>query len=490
MKTKNINIDSTKDYSICLLFALICLLGCKKLVDVDPPIDKITSKDIYDTDAGASSVLTGIYSNLSNGSFAKGINSIGIRAGLSADELTLFSGNSDILLARLYTNSLSNQDVGFWTELYSYIYKTNSAIEGISNSNNLNKTVKDQLLGEAKFLRSFFYFYLVNLYGDVPLLISTDYTVNAVSPRTSVDVVYNQIIDDLVDANNLLSENYLDGNVKAITNSRVRPNKAVAMALLSRVYLFTGNWDNAERLSTSLINDKENYELVTLSDVFLANSKETIWSLQPVNGLNIKTDAYFYILRTLPSPSQPVTLSNHLLDAYEEFDGRKDSWIGLFSSGSNVFYYPFKYKDGKADAIIRENITVFRLAEQYLIRAEAKMRKGNISGGIADLNIIRERVNHSHSLGSGNLTLLSTNLSLEKALIAVEHEREVELFSEWGHRWFDLKRSNRIDIVMSQAVISKGSSWSTYKALYPIPILDIKRNPSLPGHQNPGYPEQ
>jgi len=69
-------------------------------------------------------------------------------------------------------------------------------------------------------------------------------------------------------------------------------------------------------------------------------------------------------------------------------------------------------------------------------------------------------------------------------------EKKVEFFTEWGHRWCDLKRTAKVDEVMNIVAPAKGGSWAAYKALYPIPVQDIQRNPSLKGHQNPGYPEQ
>ncbi len=99
--------------------------------------------------------------------------------------------------------------------------------EGVEKSKTLSVAVKEQLLGEAKFLRAFFYFYLVNLYGDVPLIISTDYVVNAKSSRTDLLQVYDQIVRDLIDAQRNLSVSY-------VSSERVRPNQSVATALLAR----------------------------------------------------------------------------------------------------------------------------------------------------------------------------------------------------------------------------------------------------------------
>jgi hypothetical protein len=113
-----------------------------------------------------------------------------------------------------------------------------------------------------------------------------------------------------------------------------------------------------------------------------------------------------------------------------------------------------------------------RLAEQYLIRGEARAHQNNVQGAQEDLNIIRSRA----GLGA-------TTANDESSLLAViETERQVELFAEWGHRWFDLKRTGRADAVLS---LEKAPNWQSTDRLYPIPFEEIKINPSLT--QNPGY---
>src|SRR5262249_35037605 len=116
--------------------------------------------------------------------------------------------------------------------------------------------------------------------------------------------------------------------------------------------------------------------------------------------------------------------------------------------------------------------------EQYLIRAEARVYQNNLSGAIDDLNVVRQRA---------GLPLLANSLDQHKVLSAILHERQVELFSEWGHRWFDLKRTGSIDSVMSAMtpIKSKGGVWKSYQQLYPLPWNDVLGDPNLV--QNPGY---
>ena len=108
----------------------------------------------------------------------------------------------------------------------------------------------NQLTGEAKFMRAFCYFYLVNAFGDVPLITSTNYLVNETMPRAPAMEVYRQIIADLKGAKDLLANDYSYSN-----GEKVRPNKWVAIALLARAYLYTGDWVNAEAEATSVISN-------------------------------------------------------------------------------------------------------------------------------------------------------------------------------------------------------------------------------------------
>ncbi|PSL30703.1 RagB/SusD family nutrient uptake outer membrane protein [Chitinophaga ginsengisoli] len=459
---------------------LLPFLSCKKMIEIDPPIDQITSNTAFKNDASAIAVLNGIYEMMSRGSFATGLNSISAVIGIASDELKTVRDDQTLI----YMNNQNSQNGGtysFWTELYQFIYRVNGAVEGLSASKTLKESTKQQLLGEARFLRAFFYFYLVNLYGDVPLVLSTDFLKSSKLPRQGLADVYQQIIEDLSFARENLSVNYLDSDMKS-SDERTRPTKNVATSLLSRVYLYLGRWDDAIALSTDVIAQQNIYALATLNSIFLKNSQEAIWQLQPVNGLANTEDGNAFILTSSPNPfGKPYSLSMSIVNSFETSDGRKNEWIGMIDDGSGTSaFFPFKYKIGELDKPVSEYLMVFRLAEQYLIRAEARARKGNITGNNgaeSDLNIIRARAGLPHLQDLSQNNIYSTILS----------ERRHEFFSEWGHRWFDIKRMGVVDQVMTEAMTEKGGVWKSYQQLFPIPQQELQRNPSLTGHQNPGY---
>jgi hypothetical protein len=466
-------------FSMTLLFMIsLFMSNCKKLVQVESPITKVDAETVYSNDANATSVLTGIYIGMNNSfGFATGTSSISVLGGLSADELVTYSGFGDQRLLA-YQNRLSSTDnpgVPFWSTLYYYIYTTNSAIKGLTNSKSLTHPVKQQLLGEAKFMRAFCYFYLVNLWQDVPLVLNSDFKTTGVMARTLKTQVYEQIIEDLKEATILLNSNFVSTDLQTTTNERIRPNKWASTALLARVYLYSADYFNAEKQSTAVIDNTNLFDLVTIDNVFLKNSNEAIWQLQPIDPGWNTNEARGFILTDAPSNFQPVSISNQLMNAFEKDDKRLKSWIGSISVNGNTYFYPYKYKVNTQNAPITEYLMVLRLAEQYLIRAESRVQQGNLLGGKSDLDVIRLRAGLKNSVANDKKSLLT----------AIEKERQIELFSEWGHRWLDLKRTNRVDEVMSSVTPLKGGIWTSGMSLYPIPQSEILLNPAL--KQNPGY---
>jgi hypothetical protein len=475
---------------LTVIFLLtISSIECNKLVEVNPPITSINGGNVFNEDGSAIAVLTGIYTNMSNANiaFTTGwLTNICFTTGLTGDELKLYN-KSDKSLAPYFENEIPTIE-STWANIYKIIFITNSAIEQLPAGHSLTPSIRNQLLGEAKFLRAFCYFYLVNIYGDVPMALSSDYKVNRMLPRTSSSIVYQQIVSDLKDAQNLLNINYLGNNGIDITNERIRPTKWAAAALLARVYLYEKNYNDAEIQANSVIDNSLSYDLVDLNSVFLMNNKEAIWQLQPVGVPGNKTantrEGQLFKLSSIQSSTfYIVYLSDNLVKSFDIRDQRKVNWIDSVIVNGTVYYFPNKYKIGLDDQPTKEYSTILRLGEQYLIRAEARIRQNKISDGISDLNRIRARATNSLVPASDQLVPLSSNLSQEEALLALENERKFELFTEWGHRWLDLKRTNRIDPVLS----SEKVSWQTTDQLFPIPQNELDQDPNMRGHQNPGY---
>jgi hypothetical protein len=463
-------------FFVLALVAAVLVISCKKQIEVNSPFTAVNYSNAFNSDANAISLITSIYSEQAEGSifsFSSGLNSISVKAGLSADELRGTSTSLGFILSKFYKNALTNfNTLTFWEIFYKNQYRINLTLEGLQSSTALSSNVKKQLVGECKFMRAFINFYLVNFYGDVPLITSSNYKVNATLARTPQVQVYQQIISDLKEAKDSLSDMYLDGMLSGQTSERIRPTKWAAEALLARVYLFTNDYVNADNEASNIISNKSLYDTVPLNSVFLKNSNEAIWQLQPVTVNQNTKDGAVFILTSAPNSfATPIYLTTFLLNSFEVGDARRTNWVGSVKSGATTYYYPYKYKV-KTSASLTEYLMVLRLAEQFLIRAEARVKKSNpdIPGAISDINIIRNRAGLPNYAGATDVA------SLQGAIL---HERQVELFTEWGHRWLNLKRTNNVDSVMSIITPLKGGTWNTNWQWYPVPIYDLQTNPSL-----------
>jgi len=463
----------------CVFFILICFAGagCRKQLSIHAPYSSITTAQVFADSADAESALAGIYSNqINKGSINQwAAGGATVYLGLSADELMSFS-QGDAQLMQFYNNSLqvSNGYVYniFWQGVYFTIYQANAIIEGLNKSEQINQSVKDEITGEAKFFRGLAYFYLANLFGDVPILTSVDYQKNQVASRVSKSDVYQQIVKDLTDALTVLPDDYSVGG-----GEKIRVNKWAATALLARVYLYQGKWSDAEAAATSIISSGQFSLTQDLNEVFLKNSSEAILQFQ-VNSsapiANATPEGYRFVFNT---PRPPLFYINpSLQSAFDSNDLRKSAWLDSTVYGGKTYYYPYKYKIGSGQmdpgGDVSEYYMVLRLSEQYLIRAEAKAQLNtDLVGAQSDLNEIRARA---------GLNALE-NLSQTQLLAAVAQERRFELFAEWGHRWLDLKRTEQADSVLSLIK----PQWQSMQQLFPIPASELKYDPNLT--QNQGY---
>ena len=207
-----------------------------------------------------------------------------------------------------------------------------------------------------------------------------------------------------------------------------------------------------------------------LDAVFKINNTETIWEVAPTNDTRNSVEGSVFI----PSTATVVPnlyLNSSLLNSFEPADERKSKWLGFNTVGGNTYYYPYKYKQRTATPVEEYEIVV-RLAEQYLLRAEARAQQNKFSEAASDLDIIRNRAGLSNTTATDLNTLLT----------AIKKERQIELFTEWGDRWLNLKRYGMISAILAPI---KGDNWQTTDSIFPIPFNEIQINPKLT--QNPGY---
>lgn len=448
---------------LALIGASFC--SCKKFVEIPLPDNQLTADFVFDNDNTAVQTVTGIYSNMMRNSqqFSSGYTTF--FTGLAADELFYYttSDRDEFLNNQISTINHPNIEASFWNPCYQYIYAANKCIEGASRSNQLSLKIKNTVIGEAKFIRAFCYFYMTNLFGDVPLILSTDYLSSQSLPRAAQQNIFIQVINDLKDAKEKLINDYP-------SVERSRPNRLTASALLTRLYLYTKDWAAAESESSEIINSGIYNMNPNVSNVFLLGSNETIWQLRPVNPSRNTWEGNA-IIPSSNSTTPTYLLTNSLMNSFETGDLRKINWTRSRVFSGQTLFYPFKYKV-RTGSILQEYYVVFRLAEIYLSRSEARVMTSNLQGAKDDLNIIRQRAGLP-------VTPASTASDIQ---LAIEQERRIEYLCEWGHRWFDLKRTNRANSVIGSL---KPLTWQPTDALWPIPQTQINLNPSLT--QNPGY---
>lgn len=459
------NLRICKEIAFCVLLYIFTIASsCKKFVEVDLPVNRLVREKVFQDDRTANAAMLDLYGKYRSAGFSGGgINGISMITALSSDELTYLNNLGENPFVSINENAVltTNKATGeIWNYAYQFIYGSNSLIEGVEKSTNLTPKLKAQLLGEATFLRAFAHFYLVNLFGKIPYITTTDYEINAKASRMEVSSIYELLIKDLKVAKDLLPTDY-----SSSSGQRSRLNKYAASALLSRVYLYDGKYIEAEQES-SIVIENQLYSLEALNNVFKIDNRESIWQLEAYPGNTSTADGQQYVNSQIDQ-----TLTSNLIGSFESGDSRLQNWILQYDVDK---YAPNKYKDGSSASSLTEASTVLRLAEQYLIRAEARAMQNKLVGAISaesDLNMIRNRA---------SLTNTSATTK-EQLLTAIAIERRHELFTEWGHRWFDLKRTGRADAVLAPLKVS----WATTDQLYPIPEKETLINPNMT--QNPGY---
>ncbi|WP_422351010.1 RagB/SusD family nutrient uptake outer membrane protein [Flagellimonas sp.] len=450
-----------------LLVVLLALLnGCTNFVEVDPPKNTLVSETVFDDPATVESALANLYHGMREQGMVSGANGLTPVIGIYADELDYYGFNADH--SQLYQHNVLAANgimAEWWGQAYQLIYGANDIINGASTSGQLSMEEKNLYVGQALFVRAYLHSLLANLFGDIPYVTTTDYVENNSISRLARATAQEKSIMDLEEALALFED------AGPETGGRIYPDRYVAMALLSRLYLHLGNWEKAETVATQLINA---FPLeADLAGVFLKSSPETIWELKADAEFPRNTrEAEQLIIQAVPG--QTYALTEDLLEAFEPGDQRSIQWIGSISDSDNTvtLYYPSKYRAGINETESLEYSILFRSAEQVLIRAEARLRRGDITGAQADINAIRNRA------GLSNTTATTENALMD----AILKERRLELFTEQGHRWFDLARTGRADEVLGNLK----PNWQSTDLLLPIPENELETNPNLLP-QNPGY---
>jgi hypothetical protein len=435
--------------------SIIVFTSCESFLE-QQPVDQITTDQVIIDAASAETAVLGIYSRLQIGN-AYG-NLLVNMPGVASDEL-VHSGSFPTI-AEVDDNSMSSNNVttsGMWQTCYTGIFQCNNVLEIIEANPELpglTPALTNEIVGQARFLRALFHFNLLNLYGDVPLATSTDLETLSTISRTPRAEVMSFVIEE---ARTAATE--LEG-VSFDNDNQYRATSWAAKALEARALLYSGDVAGAGAVANDII-ENGGFELAdTYSELFQPGSVQNseiifsvFFSAADQNGI-----AFQY----LPSGRFEYAVSPQLLAALTEDpnDTRADL-IELNEGDAEGRHYVNKYTDISTGT---DGFIVFRLAEMYLIRAEANLGSAQ---AINDVNALRTRA------GAAPLSSVSEQDLLD--------EKFRELFSE-GHRWYDLIRTG--NAVSTMSAINAG--FDANDQLFPVPNRDIQQNRNLEP-QNPGY---
>lgn len=448
----------THHFNFYGIFLIVLLCACSKMVDIETPKNQLTTDKIFKDSTSVKAALYNVYVSLEKTHYPASNKYLSNYT----DEL-LSTANPDWNNSRL--SALTGTHNSNWAALYNAIYQCNMLLEELPKTVFQPAFVK-QITAEALFLRAYCNFYLVNLFGFVPLLTATNVNENSIAKQSDSTRVYQHLLKDLLLAKELMS---------STNNTKIRVGKDAIIAFLAKIHLYQRNWLSAEQLSNDLINSGKYTPLVVPELAFKANSKESILQFASQNGFVAEATA---IIPANSTTIPPYHFTAGFYNSFEQGDLRRANWMAMntvtLGGLSTSYYYPFKYKNRTLNTSTPEDLIVFRIAEQYLIRAEARAQLGRLTGAasaLEDLHVIRQRAG-----------LIPLNLiNKQQILDAIYEERRHEMFFENADRFMDLKRSGRLNDVMQK----DKPTWIKSSSLLPIPTASINANPNL--KQNEGY---
>jgi hypothetical protein len=444
-------------YILPALLVLVLSSSCKKFLDVEP-VDAVSDEVTIVDKASAETAVRGIYRGLAADNYY-GVNfqSVGY---LSGDNVQ-WTGSQSIVQQFISHNVRSDNATveAIWTAIYTVINRANNVIAKVPAVTDpaLSQDEKNQLTGEAYFIRALAYFDLARTWGGVQLVLTPTTTAtdkNGIK-RSSLAETYAQVLSDLNTAETLLP--------LPTSQNPYRANKETVWALRARYHLYQKEWAQAETDATQVISDNVNYTLLKPYSAFFANNvvgtKESVFELSysatytnghrgqwqpPVNGGTRQwapNDAFVALV------NDPTV------------GGNRNALVAKTSQG--LWYGNLYYRNPATDPAY-----VIRIAELYLIRAEARAQQDKPDGALSDLDAVRDRADLPPS----------TAATTDEVLLAIENERRIEFAFE-AHRWFDLVRTGRAAAVLGVS--------DANKYVLPIPIAELNVDPAL--DPNPGY---
>lgn len=444
------------------LATCVTVAGCSDSLNTEPASSLSADGAIHDA-ATAQAALNGAYNALqSTNYYGLYMQVLGDLPADNAYWTGTFQYISDVSSNRMTADNSAATDM--WTAIYRQIDRDNVILQKVPGVAGLTDAAKNDILGQAYFLRALSFHNLVKFYGEVPTpLTPVNSPADAAAyTRSSIAAVYTQVLADLDKAAQLISNT---------TNTRYGSQTAVK-ALRARVLFYraatTGasaaaDYQAALDAANSVLTGRDTLT-VPYADLFSTtgtNTTEDIFRVSFITSQSNSLGNWF-----IATGRGEVSPTQDLVNAYTAADVRK-TWSVRSTGNTNHPLEGRKYSTTAGT----EHVHVIRLAELVLMKAEILARQGNLAAAVAEYNKVRLRAGLAkHTLGTEVKTA-------DDVLAAVIAERRLELALE-GDRWHDLNR-------LGTAAAVKGFTNRSYQARFPIPLRDINTSPSLT--QNPGY---
>jgi starch-binding outer membrane protein, SusD/RagB family len=470
-----------------LFTAVLLLTACKGFLDKDP-IATLDAGSFFQTEADAIQAINAAYKPLT---FSTGNNNFYWAFGVLAGDEAIAGGDGSraglVEIDALTHTPRTDEINSFWKLQFSGITQCNLVLDKVQKIS-FNKTTQNRVIGEALFLRSYYYFLLTQVFGDVPLFTTVVSPDKLRAPRTPKVEIYKQIIADCDRAGDLLPLQHGASDIG-------RPTKGSALALAAKAYLYQKNWDKtleyvakvkALNVYGLMPNYQDNFNKKT------QNNKESVWEIQHTN-LELGVGNFlnqWWLSKKITGGYGFAEATESLVSAFEIDDPRRkftvvksdEDYFGVVykNSFSSTRYSPRKYLQPdstatqKADGDI--NYTAIRYAEVLLWEAEALAELGRVTEGVVPLETVRARARAQATTPATTLPRITTT-DKNTLIEAVRHERQVELGFEI-HRYFDLVRWGLAAKAIPEFKVGKHE-------VFPLPQIEMDLNPSLV--QNPNY---
>lgn len=491
-----------KSKSLILFLIVVILTGCEAYLDQLNP-NKITSETFFKTEQDFLQALAASYTPLRNprGGYYN-VRTLELR-NYRGDDVNVRNDTETLYQIHMFINSPNNSTASdMFYECYSAIYRANLILEKIENSN-FSTEFKNEITGEALFIRGINYFFLTTEFKDVPLrLIASQASEDFPLAKSQQSEIYTQIEKDLEKAAGLLP-------VSPRQNGRA--TKGAAYAYLGKMYIYMEDWNKAVSTLEPLTKPPFEYALtedywhnfdleheynsesifeITYQKIGAATDrwgKEAPNSMMttPMNRVYAGGDVGGWDICNASSKIMEILTSE--LDKDNNFDYRVTSSIAWNYPGCVYFLKPFTesvkpanqnkyyirkytYSYYEEKEIVPEselNIRAFRYANVLLYLAEAELNLGNMENSLFYLNQIRDRA---------NLNILNNNIQKDQLKQDIIKQRAIEFFAE-GERFYDLRRWGLLQEAIDNTTIERSSNFSMKFAYLPIPSKEVQTNP-------------